>query len=199
MHPENIDGHAPFLNFKAGARVSDGMTAIRSDDQVGAKIALALRSFDAHTSDAQLVEDEIDNFMLQVERKGRKEFRFGGEEVQEIPLRHESDELAMGRQTREIGHRGKVTIENAIQSPHFLVRQLEEFIEQAELVHELEGGWMNGVAAKIAIEICVLFQHHDIDPGTCKQIPGHHSGRPAADYHAAGSNLRQRAHGLDYR
>src|SRR5476649_891006 len=92
VHPKDIDGRAKFLNFKAGARVRDGMSAIRSDDQIGAKLALALRSFDAHTSDALLVEDEIDNLVLHLEREGRKAFGSGGEEVQEIPLRHESDE-----------------------------------------------------------------------------------------------------------
>src|SRR5450432_2039248 len=134
VHPKDIDGRAKFLNLKAGARVRDGMTAIRSDDQIGAKIALALRRFDTHTSDALLVEDEIHNFMLHVERKRRKAFGFGGKEVQEIPLRHESDELAMGRQPREICDRNFVTIENAAQFPHFLVWQLQELIKQAELV-----------------------------------------------------------------
>src|SRR5437879_250733 len=115
MHPKNVDGNAQFLNFKAGARVSDGMPAIRSDDQIGEKIALALGSLDAHTCDALLVEDEIDNFMLHVERKRRKAFGFGGEEVQEIPLRHECDKLAMGRKTREIRHGGGVTIKDSLE------------------------------------------------------------------------------------
>src|SRR6059058_3424367 len=32
----------------------------------------------------------------------------------------------------------------------FLMRQLEKLLQQPELLHELEGGRMNGVAAKIA-------------------------------------------------
>ena len=44
---------------------------------------------------------------------------------------------------------------------------------------------MHGVAAKIAEEIRVLFQHHDIDPGAPEQIAEHHAGGPAADDAAA--------------
>ena len=39
------------------------------------------------------------------------------------------------------------------------MRQLEEFVEQAELVHHFERRGMHGVAAEIAQEIGVLFQH----------------------------------------
>jgi hypothetical protein len=44
---------------------------------------------------------------------------------------------------------------------------------------------MNGIAAKIAIEIGVFFQDGDIDAGAREKITGHHSGRAAADDKAA--------------
>ncbi len=52
---------------------------------------------------------------------------------------------------------------------HLLVRTLEEVIEDAELVHHLERRGMDGVAAEVAQEIGVLFQHHDIDAGAGEQ------------------------------
>jgi len=54
---------------------------------------------------------------------------------------------------------------------------------------------MNGIAAKIAQEIAVLFQHQDFDPGARRQIPQHHAGRPAAGDAAAHGNFLRR-HGL---
>jgi hypothetical protein len=48
---------------------------------------------------------------------------------------------------------------------------------------------MNRVAAKIAIEIRVLFQHDDLDAGAGEKKAGHHSGRAAADDDAAGPNV----------
>ena len=66
-----------------------------------------------------------------------------------------------------------------------LMRQLEEAINEAELIHHLERRGMHGVAAKITEEIGVLLQHHDIDAGTSEQIAKHHAGRSAADDAAA--------------
>jgi hypothetical protein len=58
---------------------------------------------------------------------------------------------------------------------------------------------MNSVAAKIAIEIGVLFQHDDIDAGARQQKACHHSGGSAANNYTTGSNFRQRVHKSDYR
>jgi hypothetical protein len=40
---------------------------------------------------------------------------------------------------------------------------------------------VHGVAAEIAEEVGVLFQHHDIDAGTSEQIAEHHAGGPATN------------------
>ena len=52
---------------------------------------------------------------------------------------------------------------------HLLMRALEEIVEHAELVHDLERRGMDGVAAEVAQEIGVLLQHHDIDAGAGQQ------------------------------
>ena len=41
----------------------------------------------------------------------------------------------------------------------------EEPIEQAQFPHDFERGGVNGVAAKIAKEVAVLFEHNYIDAG----------------------------------
>ena len=40
---------------------------------------------------------------------------------------------------------------------------------------------MGGVATKIAQKILVIYQHHTLHAGTCKQESTHHTGGPAAD------------------
>ena len=60
----------------------------------GVKSALAFRSFSTHTDDASALEKKIDNFVLHAERESRKSFRLAGEEIQEVPLRHEGDKFA---------------------------------------------------------------------------------------------------------
>jgi hypothetical protein len=49
--------------------------------------------------------------------------------------------------------------------PHLLMRLAQELFEQTEFVHQLQGRGMNGVAAKIAQEILVLFQNDHFDAG----------------------------------
>lgn len=72
-------------------------------------------------------------FHTQVEL--RKTFCVTGQEIQKIPLRHESDKLATGRQVREVGDRHGVAINEAAQFAHLLMRLLKELIKKAEFVH----------------------------------------------------------------
>ena len=81
---------------------------------------------------------------------------------------------------REIDHHQVLGADLSGQRLDLLVRQLEEFVEQAELVHQFERRRVHGVAAEIAKEIGMLFQHHDIDAGARQKKAEHHPGRPAA-------------------
>jgi hypothetical protein len=60
------------------------------------------------------------------------------------------------------------------------VWQLEELIEQAEFVNELEGGWMHGIAAKVAEKIRMLLQNDNAYPGARQEKSKHHSRRSTA-------------------
>jgi uncharacterized protein with von Willebrand factor type A (vWA) domain len=71
---------------------------------------------------------------------------------------------------------------------HFLVRKLEELVQQAEFVHDFESRRVDGVAAKVAQEIRVLLEHDDIDAGAREQEAEHHPGRPAAGNAASGAD-----------
>ena len=59
-------------------------------------------------------------------------------------------------------------------------------VEQAQLVHHFQRRRMDRVAAEVAQEIGVLFQHDDVDAGAGQQKPEHHPGRTAADDATAG-------------
>jgi hypothetical protein len=47
------------------------------------------------------------------------------------------------------------------------MRQAQEFVQQALLVHCVESGGMYGVAAKVAQETRVFLQHKHIDACAC--------------------------------
>ena len=69
-----------------------------------------------------------------------------------------------------------------------LMRLLEEFVEQTKLVHEFERGRMDGVAAEIAEEVLVFFEHENFDAGASEQKSQHHTRRAAAHDATAGMN-----------
>jgi hypothetical protein len=59
---------------------------------------------------------------------------------------------------------------------------------------------MNRIAAEIAVEISVFFQHRDRHPGTSEQIASHHPGWSATYDDAASLQFFRRAHvrGFDF-
>ena len=82
-----------------------------------------------------------------------------GDKIKKIPLRHECDEFATRGEPGEISDRHDLPVNHGAQFPHFLMRLFQEFVEQPELVHQFQGGGMNGVAAEIAKEVGVLLEH----------------------------------------
>ena len=56
------------------------------------------------------------------------------QEIEEIPLRHERDELAVSRQMFEVGKEDDIVSDESPQLVDFLVRSLKEFVEKAELI-----------------------------------------------------------------
>jgi hypothetical protein len=172
----------------------NGMTTVSANNQVGPHFAVAVWSFYTHSCGTLIFKKQIDDLMLHLQSKTWELAGLSREEVQKIPLRHEGDKFAARRQTREIGDRNLVTIENTAYFAQFLVRQLQKFVEQSELIQELKRRRMNGVASEIAVEIGVFFQNNHIHSGTCEEITGHHAGWSAADHEAAGSDVRKHAH-----
>jgi hypothetical protein len=116
-----------------------------------------------------------------VEVKPGERARFRGDKIEKIPLRHEGDVLALGREVGEVGHGPEAVADLDAYTLHLVVTHLQEIVEIAELMHQLERGGMDCVASEIAQEITMLFQHGHVDSGPREQKPEHHAGRPAPD------------------
>ncbi len=50
-----------------------------------------------------------------------------------------------------------------------LMRNLQECVEQTKLLHHAKRSAMNGIAAEVAVEVLVLFEHDHIDTLACKE------------------------------
>src|SRR5262252_2454585 len=139
---------------------------------IGAPRSSALNPARAHT---------VERLRSHAQMERRIALAVIGEEVEEIPLRHQRDELAAGRQVGEIRESKSPTTEICADAAGFLVRQLEELVEQTELAHHVEGRGMDGVAAEVAQEVAVLLEHDDVDARAREQEAEHEPAGPAAD------------------
>ena len=63
--------------------------------------------------------------------------RFGGDEVEEVPLRHEADERARPRNVAEIGDRDAGRAEARAEFVRFGVRDFEKALQEAEFVENV--------------------------------------------------------------
>jgi hypothetical protein len=53
----------------------------------------------------------------------------------------------------------------------------QQRVEQVKLLHHAERSPMNGVAAKVAVEVLMLLEHDDIDSLACEQQSENDAGR----------------------
>ena len=195
VHPQHVHRRTEIAHRKSGAVANGGVSAIRTHGESRPHFKRPVRRVSPHTNDALAVANQVRHRGPHHEPEFRILLRVPGDEIEEIPLRHECDELALGGQVREVREWEIEAREIRIQPSHFLVRMPEEVVEQSQFVHNFERGRVDGVATKVAQEVRVLLQHNDIDAGTSEEEAEHHPGRPAAcDTTLSLNNLRSCRH-----
>src|SRR5438105_8874377 len=161
------------------------MSSVRADDEVCMHVHFSTRRFRADADYAIVLYQQINDLGLHVQLEIRKSFCVGGNEIEKVPLRHKRDEFATRGELGEISDGYNPAVDHGAQLPHFLMRLLQEFIKQAEFVHQLERGRMNGISSKVAVEIGVLLKHCQLHAGPREPMARHHARRSAAYDHAA--------------
>ena len=193
--PEHVHRCTEILADEARFFAHGGVSAIGAEDELGADFELAVRRLRTQPDDAVALLDQIGRLGLHAQVEGPVALAVRGEKIEEVPLRHQRDEFAVGRQVPQINHAHVLVADLCAELLHLLVRQLEKFIQQAELVHQLERGRMDGVAAEVAEEVSVFLKDHYVDAGARQQEAEHHAGRSAAGDTAFGWD-RVRRHGI---
>ena len=190
--PQHVHRRAVVVAFEAGFLAHGRVAAVGPDHEIGADRQFAVRRRGAKPDDSTALLDQVGRLRLHVQIEGRIALAPRGEEIEEVPLRHQRDVFAARRQVREIDHAHALCTDERGQPVDLLMRQLQEFVEQAEFGHQLQGGRVDRVAAEIAKEVGVLLQHRDLDAGTRQQKAEHHAGRTAAGDAALGGDRRVR-------
>ena len=103
--PENVHRRAEFLHLQSGFLADHRGPAVRPDGKVGADFDLAIRSLRADSRNAGRFFDEAGYFCLHAQFEAGITRGFFGQEVKKIPLRHERDKAAAGRQVAKVGNR----------------------------------------------------------------------------------------------
>ncbi len=179
-HPQYVDRRPQVERRQAGALAHGRMAAIRPDHQIGPHLDRPVGPVGAQPDDASVFLDQLGEFGFHQQLEARQPGTLFDEKVEKIPLRHQGDEFAAGRQTGEIGERDHLIADNPLQLTHLLMRPGEKGVEQPELMHHLQSRRVDRVAAEIAQEIAVFFQHRHRDPGARQQKAEHDAGGSAA-------------------
>jgi hypothetical protein len=161
--PEHIYRNTGFDDFQLRRSPHRRMPAIAADHQVSANTHLGVaHSTRHHSCDPFAIPDQIDSLMLHKQVECRELPGLPGEEIQKIPLRHQSDELAVRRHVAEIWSLEYKVAERATGGSHLLVRKFQEFIEQVKFVEKFESRRVDSIAAEIAEEIAVLLKDGNV-------------------------------------
>ena len=95
-HPEHVDGRAKVLDHQAAPLAHRRVTPIGADGQLRPNVDRAARGRGAHPDDPSVFFDQLVDLGFHAHLKRRITPCPLREEVEEIPLRHERDEAAVG-------------------------------------------------------------------------------------------------------
>src|SRR5579864_2809450 len=82
----------------------------------------------------------------------------------------------MRGQMRKIRDRHGISAHLSGKFAYLLMRELQKFVQNTQLIHQFKSGRVNRVAAKVAQEIRMLFENVYIHADLCKQVSQHNSG-----------------------
>lgn len=147
------------------------MPPVGTDRQWSADFENAVRRpcADACYSAAHL--DEVSHFSLHLQVKCGISPALLGDEVQEVPLRHQGQKMAVRRQMGEIRKRDGFIPHLAAQFTYLLMRAFQELVQNAELMHDFKCRRMDRVAAEITQKIRVFFEHENVNALARKRRP----------------------------
>ena len=184
--PEDVDGDAVIVDLEVGDGAGGGVATVAADGEVGVDFDGAVGGFGVGADDAAVLFEEPVTLCSMRSCEAGVLGGVAGEEVEEVPLGHEGDEFGVRGEVREVGDGECFAADGEAMLLNLLVGHGEEVIEEAELVEELLGGGMDGVAAEVAEEVLVLFEDGDVDAGAGEEEAEHHAGGASADDAAGG-------------
>jgi hypothetical protein len=163
------------------------MPPVSCNDEGGADFQWTLRRLSAYADDSPFLEQRFLHVSSWEQMKRGISASLLDQEVEKGPLRHERDEPATRRKMPEVDGRDGFVAEAKGELLYSLVWDFQKRIENSKLAHEFERRRVNGVTAKVAEEVGVLFEHRDIDARSREKQTEHNARGATARDAAAGA------------
>src|ERR1700722_4091808 len=134
--PENVNGDAALDDIKMRGGNCGRVAAVAADCERRMNFHRSVRSLHADTNDAGPISAasgsgfaEPGDFVFHEQTEAGEDGGFGGEEVEEVPLRHERDELCGRWEGSEFRHWIRVAADVEAESFNLAVMNLEEIVQ----------------------------------------------------------------------
>src|ERR1700722_1627991 len=108
------------------------MASVAADHEVGPDGQLPVRNLVDQADNAPILLDQAARVGLHAQVKCLVALGVLGEEVEKVPLRHQGNEFAVGWQVAKIDQLNVFGADLRGQGFDFLMRQLQEFVDQAQ-------------------------------------------------------------------
>lgn len=131
FEPEDVYGNAFVVEREVASIAGDGVAAVAADGYGGGDFDGAVWSVGPNASGDSVLVDEAGGLPAHAEVEGRVARGFGGEEVEEVPLRHEGYELAVGGDVREVRDGEAFAAYDGGKGRDLRVRDGEELLQEA--------------------------------------------------------------------
>ena len=148
---------------------------VGGDRQIRTHLDLTTRAHRPDTGHDAAVPDDVGDLVRAQQGEGRNPPGGLGQQVQQMPLRHEADVGVRDPEAGEIGEGERAVGEGDGEPFDVAMRQFQQLLPEPEFVEQVQGRGMHGVAAEVAQEVGVLLQQHHPDT-----LPGQQQGRHQA-------------------
>ena len=120
--PQHVHRRAEVLDLEACLLAYDRVPSVGADDEIGPHLEPSLRLLGGQPDDRLAVLQQPIGLGKHLELEGWVELGVLGEKIEEVPLRHQGDEMAVGWEMREIGDHHAVVADLAGELAHLRMR-----------------------------------------------------------------------------
>ena len=178
--PKDVDRSTKIARLKLGSLAYSRAASIGPNHETGAHLKFALWRARFNPNNPPVFPKKIGDLRFHANSEVVVLACLTGKEFEKIPLRHEGNEFAAGRKMGEIGHGDNLVDKMGLDLADLLVRLAQEFFQKPQLMHQLQSGGMNGVAAEITKKVLMFFQDKNLHAGAGEKETQHDSGGAAS-------------------